>query len=251
LSKKLTKEEVRGPDMFISSSDKALEFIERHSRAVVSIFVVGVVLGLAYVIMSYVDQRRESSAAESIYSAEAELQKARGKEEGISKFIPEAVSNEDYQKRFAGPVANIEAAIESHADTRASLVAALNLSFFLVQQKQYAEALKALEKTKFQPKSSDLMAGFWNMHRGLVYLENKDTAKAQAAYEAVLHSDGLKVFHSEAMLKLGYCKELSGQKDQARELYEKVSREFPRTEAAQSAQQYLRVMQLQSTPQQG
>lgn len=248
MSQKLSKEELR-EDVFISTSDHILEFIDRHAKifgALIGLVALG---GIVYVTMGYMDSRRERTANESIYRAEAELRKARGSEEGIAKYIPSAVSSEDFQKKFASPVAQVESEIQKYSGTKASLVSAMNLSYFLVQQKQFAEALKALESSKYVPSTSDVLSGFWNMHRGLVYLENKDAKRALEAYDAVVKSTALKIFHPEALLKMGYCQEVSGDKEKARELYERVGREFPRSEAAQSAQQYLRVMQLNSAQQ--
>jgi TolA-binding protein len=244
----MTKEELRG-DAFITTSDHVLAFIDRHAKIFAAVFAIAAIAGVVYVAKGYIDARREHGANESIYQAEAELRKARGNEEGIAKYIPSAVSADDYQKKFASPVAKLEAEIQKHSNTKASLVSALNLSYFLVQQKQFAEALKVLESTKYQPSASDLLSGFWNMHRGLIYLENKDPKRALEAYDAVVKSSSLKLFHPEALLKMGYCQELSGDKEKAREFYERVGREFPRSEAAQSAEQYLRVMQLTSAKQ--
>lgn len=250
MSQKISKEELKGQDAFLTASARALDFVEHHGKVFFAVIIVVILGGIAYAAAGYLGARKERLAAEAIYPSEAELKKVQGPTSDPMSMAPRPQIVDDYNGKVAPLVAKVEAQIQAHSDTKTAIVSAMNLSYFLVQQKRFAEAMKVLDIPKASAADSDLLLGLWDMHRGMVYLENRETEKALAIYQSVVKLDRLKLFHSEALLKIGYCHELTGDLTKARESYEKVEREFPNTEAAQSAQQSMRVMQLK-TPRQG
>lgn len=256
------KHALKEPDAFVSSSHIVLHWIERHAMTMGALVVLGSALGLAYVSYGYMADRSEEQAAESIYKAEAELKKAEAKirEErakkmqelaGLSKgkkpeANPETLRPVDFGKDYAGLVTKVKEQLKKESGTRAAMVSALNLSYFLVQQQQFQEALEVLKTPTFKPGSKDLLGGFWRMHYGLVLLENGKADEALQVYGEVIGQEPLKPFHAEALLKTGIALELKGDSTKAKETYEKVGREFPNTEAANSAAQYLRLMDMKA-----
>lgn len=264
MSSKIDKEMLKNPDVFISTSDHIFNYIEHHFKTAVAIVGIAVVASLAYVGYNYMQAAKEQRAAEALYQPEAALKKAEsdvreqrakavqalagGKAEKPAKV--EAMQPPDYAKDFAPHVEQLKEKLRSYGDTKAALVSALNLSYFLHQQKQFPQALEVLDLPKYKPAQNELLNGFWLMHKGVTLLENQKVDGAMEAYQSVLKIEALKPFHPEALLKLGVCYELKGDAAKAREMYEKLSHEYPRTEASQSAQQYLRLLDLK-TQQQG
>ncbi len=255
MSDKIDKAMLKNPDVFVGTSNKVFDFIERHLKTAMAIALTVVVLGVGFVTYGYVNSQRERKAGEALYQPEAELKKAEAarqekaspKGEGASKVA--ALHPEDFAKDYAPYVEKIKSGLREHSDTKAALVSALNLSYFLTQQKQFSQALEVLDMVKYQPGPNDLLGGFRLMHRGLTLLENKQVDPAISSYESVLGSEKLKSFHSEALLKLGLCFELKGDLPKARATYERVGREFPDTDASQNAQQFLRLLDLKSQSQ--
>ena len=263
MSTKMDKEALKGPDIFISTSDKVFEFVERHFKTYAAILCLILVIGIGYVAYGYVLASQEQHAAEALYLPEGALKKvASDRSEARSKKMLDLVNSKDpkkakmanledaqpidYSKDYAPLVAKVKTEISSHASTKAAMVSALNLAFFLLEQKQFGEALAVLDLPKYQPGKGDTLEGFWLMHRGLVYLENQKPDEALAAYQSVVNSPSLKAFHPESLLKLGVCYDLKGNNDKARETFERLGREFPETEASATAQQYLRLLDLKS-----
>ena len=258
MSSKIDKEMLKNPDVFVSTSDHIFNYIERHFKTVLTVVAVIVVGGVGYVGVGYMNTRKELKAAEALYVPEAALRKA---ETSLSEAKAKALTLdskkpavppqvEDFTKDYAPSVEQIKTVIKANDQTRAALVSALSLSAFLLQQKQYTAALDVLQLVKVDVATSDLLGGFWYMQRGVVLMENGQAEPAIEAYDKILKSDSLKAFHPEALLKMGVCREMKGDAGKAREVYERLGREFPETEAAQHAQQYLRLMQMK-TPQQG
>ena len=256
MSKK-DKIDLKTPDAFHTTSDKLFHWIERHAQTVGLIVAGVIVLSLGWVGYGYFDSRRESAAAEALFAPETALRKieAKAHDERAKELTGVAALGDkkkaaparatDFQTEFAPAVEKLEAQIKAYAGTRAGLVSAMSLSHVLVEEKQYARALAALDLVSYRPRSSDILSGFWNMHRGLALMENQKYAEAAEAYRAVLSTKALDALHPEAMFKLGVALELAGDVNAAREHYEKVGREFPGTEASASAGQSLRLLELQ------
>lgn len=256
------KHAVKEPDAFVSSSHILLHWIERHAVSVGAIVALGTALGLSYVSYTYLADRTEQKAADSLFKAESELKKAESKirEErakrmqelaGLSKdkktdVKPDSVRPIDFAKDFGPLVTNMKTELKKVGDTRAGLVSALNLSYFLLQQKQYGEALDVMKTPSYKPSSKDLLGGLWRMHYGLVLLENGKPDEAIQVYSDITSQEDLKAFRAEALLKMGIAYELKGEGQKAKDAYEKIGREFPNTESANSAAQYLRLMDIKA-----
>ena len=247
MSKKIDKEMLKNPDVFVSTSDKIFEFIERHFVSFISLAGVVVVAALVYVGYNYFNASREASAAAALYPAEEQLRKVEEDAQTKKAAVKDkpAVA-EDYAKDYAPLVEKVKTQIQAYAERKASLISALNLADFLLQQKQYGEALAVLSLAKYQPSIDEDLFGFLMMHRGVALLENNQTAPAIEAYQKVLNAPKLKVFYPEALLKLGLSYEQSGDTAKARETYERIGRDFPETDASATAQQYIRLLELKS-----
>lgn len=256
MSKKIDKEDLKGPDVFVGTSDRVFAWVEKKAKVLVSIAVAVVVAVAGYMVVSYVQSVKEVSAAEALYVPEAELKKAEaalreGRGDQIkdllkkdAKIPPPAVP--DYARDYAPKVDALMGQLREHSGTKAAMISAMNLSYFLLQQKQFSQAMEVLTLVKYSPKSSDLLNGFWQMHRGLTLIENQQFDQALQAYQSIVKAKELSYFHPEALLKTGFTYEMKGDEAKARETYEKIGRDFPRTDAATTAQQYIRLMELKA-----
>jgi len=262
--KKNIHDEAKAPDAFLTTSNHVLHFVERHAKSVGLIVAIALVVGVTWSGYSYWNSQQESRASEAIYKYQAELHKAESKvREERAKKMQELVSAggkgkkapavapmppADYAKDFAPLVDKVRTELKAQARTKAAVVASLNLSYFLGQQKQFKEALEVLEIPSRIPSVDDGLGGFWRMHMGYMQLENQKPDEAIKTYKEVLAATNLKAFQPEAMLKLGVAFEIKGDREKAKEAYQKLGREFPNSEASSTANQYLRLMELKSQP---
>jgi predicted negative regulator of RcsB-dependent stress response len=255
---KKSEKAVKEPDVFISSSEHIYKWMERNAKPLLLLVGVAAVSAVVYATVGYLNAAKEQRAAEALYAPEATLKKAEAdvrdeRAKQTQALIADKTKKDakaevmhpaDYEKDYAPAVAKIKEELKRHADTNAAMVSALNLSYFLSQQKQFAQALEVLDIPTSHAGTGELLGGFWLMHRGVMLIENGKVDEAIASYQSVVKSESLKVFYPEALLKLGLAYELKGDSTKARETYEKVGREFPETEASASAQQYIRLLEL-------
>jgi len=100
-----------------------------------------------------------------------------------------------------------------------------------VQGRRYAEGLEGLAAflVKWPDHPYAENAFFW---RGEAFFAQGDFARAAEQYENVISraTTGTKV--PDAFLKLGQCQEKQGQADKAKATFERLAREYPRSDAA-------------------
>lgn len=254
---KLDKKDIKGPDVFVSFSDHVFAWIEKHSKSIGGLFAVAFILAVGYVGYHYVSEQKEMKAAQALAKPMSAIEKAEDKlREDRAKIAadkknkqPESARPVDFAKDFAPAVNELKAALKENSGSRAALLTSLNLVAFLLDKKQFQEALEVIEIPRYQPGAGDMLNGFYQMHRGVVYLENKKFEDAEKAYQAIINSRELKYFHPEAMLKLGVAYEMRGDLAKARAAYEKLEMEHPQSEASKTAAQYLRLLDM--NPKQG
>lgn len=253
MSDRISKEALKQPDAFVSTSERVFQWLQKHGQLLGLAVGAAAVLAVGWTVYGYWQASAEAKAAEALYAPEADLKKAETKvRDERAKAMQDKKGKErpvDFAADYAPAVEKVKAAIKANGGTKAALVSAMNLSYFLLQQKQYPQALEVLSLTTYTPGSGDIIGGFWLMHQGLVNMENQKYDEAAKAYQSVLDSKALAAFHPEAMLKLGVAYELKGDAAKAKQTYEKIGRDFPNSEASGSAQQYMRLLELK--PQQG
>ncbi|MGE4130053.1 MAG: tol-pal system YbgF family protein [Bdellovibrionales bacterium] len=245
-------EEAKAPDAFLTTSNQVLNWIEKHALPVFGAVGLLAVIGIGYVGYGYWQRQVEQKAAEHIYQFESDLKKAEKQVEEERSKIQAKGKKEleapiDFDKSYSAIVESIKQAIRKESGTRAAVVSALGLSNFLLQQKQYANALEVLQLPTFHPGTGDLLGAFFRMQYGAVLIENAKPDEAIKNYAEIVDSKNLKAFHPEAMLKMGISHEMKGDLNKAREVYEKIGREYPNSEASSTANQYLRLMELNSS----
>lgn len=100
-----------------------------------------------------------------------------------------------------------------------------------VQGKQYDKGLDTLAaflvKWPDHPYAENAM--YW---RGEAYFAKGDYAKAAEQFEAVLSRFGGGNKGPDALLKLGMCSDRQGASDRAREYWDRLKRDYPRSDAA-------------------
>ncbi len=246
---KQAHEDVKHPDAFITTSEKVIKELLKYKGLLLATLALILVASLGYLGHSYWRDSQERAAANALFEAEAKMQEADLKRvEARSKdpkFKPDL--DAEFAKDLSAPVSEYQNVIKAHAGTTSAQVAALGLSLFLWEQKQFKEALVTLELAKVSQTASSWLDGNWWMHKGVILIENENYDQGISAFELILKNKSLSLFHSEAKLKLGLAYESKGDLAQARQAFEQLEREFPNSGAAKEGKKYLRALSIKST----
>lgn len=222
-SGKLTKEELKQPDFFVSHGTQMAEFILKFQGIFLTIGALILVGGLAWIGISYWQSHRENAATSALYPVEKKIQDESEKNKTISD-----ASLQDYDK-----------VLHENSSARSSLVSLISLSPQLIKAGKANWALDEIAKLSYQPSNRDMHFGLQKMTQGLLALESQQPDKAIEFYQQILNQDSQKSFHADALLKLGVAYQMKKDVAKARETFEKVRKEHPRTQAGEMAFEYL------------
>ena|GEM_PF-6594401 len=222
-SGKLTKEDLKQPDFFQSHGTQLAEFILKFQGVFLTIGALILVGGLAWIGISYWQSHRENAATTALYPVEKKIQDEMEKNKTISD-----AALQDYDK-----------VLRDHSSARSSLVSLISLSPSLIKAGKASWALDEISKAGYQPSNRDVYFGLEKMTQGLLALESQQPDKAAEIYQQLLAQDSQKSFHADALLKLGVAYQMKKDIAKARETFERVRKEHPRTQAGEMAFEYL------------
>lgn len=260
MSKKLTKEEVKKPDAFIHYTDKLIEWIERHGKILTMVLAFIVLAGASYVLFNKYQQYNEVSAQESLYHLRVELEKLNEKfkakdektkstkvNKDTTQDAPDEESTKlpkDFTEHFLAIIAKYKEFINEHPGTGAQSAAYIQLAHLYAENKKWSEVSELLTQPLNQLKKESFYHGLMAMLKSQALMNQEKYNEATAILEGVSGQDQQKHLHAESLLRIGLCYEKLEDFVKAKQYFERVSREFEESEAANLAKNYLRYLAL-------
>ncbi|MCB0343439.1 MAG: tetratricopeptide repeat protein, partial [Bdellovibrionales bacterium] len=194
--KKLTKEDLKSPDAFITFSDKVIGWLERHKGPIITLFVATFVLGGSYVGWGMLRKHSEKSAQEELYSIEASLNQMR-------KKLPEDHKPESLDKDFPEMASRYQSFIEANKNHKAGAIATLNFVDLLVEYDQIEKAQSLLDMIGAQFKPNDFFSGLLTFQLARLNLKQQNYDKAISLYQKLLGENSHKHLHAQSLLNIG------------------------------------------------
>lgn len=263
MSTKLSKEDVKSPDQVLKTLNQGFQWSQNHLRALLLGLTVFIVVGIGWVVMDNMSEKKETQAQEAYFPIEkAYLDKKRDFEEAErsaqrppakdSKETPKAKATGVMEQDYGTEIAGFKKVMESYPDSKAAQMAALNLSELYVTYKKLDEAAQTLEKMATQSKGGDLISAVLIAQYGNVLSEKADCSGAVAQWQKVLTQSKVSFLHDTLRLKSAFCYEQMNDLAKAEELYKKVSQnsQDPKNPEAgeaglgRDAEKYLRLLKL-------
>jgi predicted negative regulator of RcsB-dependent stress response len=195
------------------------------------------------------DENDKKSADKALKDAQAKKDaakkdsKAQPKEDEAEPDLPQVA---DFSKDYLPKIEPVKAAILRNAGRKVALTSALALAQFVEDQKHPDVGIDVLEKTLQTAKPSELFFVLAKVELGNLYAETAQYEKAKNHYTELVNSQSAKFMLGEVLLRLGLCAQKLGQMDQAKAMYNRVVTEFSGTDAANSAKNFLRLLQFES-----
>lgn len=227
MTTKITKEELRRPDIFLYWGQKIVDKMLRFQMVIIALFSVILLVSLGWIGMNYMQTRRDVSATAAFYPVEKQLETEMEKDKKVSdKAIAE------YEKIF-----------NENLSSRAAMVSLVSVTPVMIRSGRAEQALGWFKSLRYEAPAKEIGFGLAQMTLGVVALEANQLDVALAAYQTVIANSHQKTFHAEAILKSGIAYQMKNESDKAREAYERVRREFPKSSAGELALSYLLALQ--------
>lgn len=250
---KLTKEEVRKPDVFLATMGTAWKRVEQYRTLLVAALGGLIILGGGFSLYAWLNTKKEAKAQAAYYLAKKSLGKME--EQFIAK--PKAATSPGKKSESTPPaktktgnietdygtaIADLEAVVKSNPGTRAAVLAAIDMSDILVEYKQVDRAVQNLSSALKNLPQNELLYGLGALKLGAAQQARGSCESAIQSWSKITESHALSFLHGESYLRQGLCYEALSQKQKAIELYQKVSTDFADTDAGKSAKKYLRLL---------
>lgn len=250
MSNKITKADLQS-DMFLTLSDRILDKVVEYQVIIASVLIVILIGGLGYVGFESFQNWRENKAALALYplnrqfadkNLEIEKRKVEANKAPADKKAAaiKAPVKVDFQAEYGKLSEEMRNAIRANASSQAAMVSAVDLAKVMLDQNQPQMAIDLLKP--LTTTSNSVMQALLRSQLGAAYSYVGQYPEAVAQYEAITKNKELSYMHPEAYIKQAVCYEKMGQADKARGILQKVSLDYPQTQAAQTARLYARVL---------
>ncbi len=262
--KKLTKKEIREPDVFRRLMGFLGKKIEQNSGLVKAVGAILVISGVFITGNDFYQSSIEESAQEDYFQVEKSLIKKKSgflnaklqqeeaeknkpkknklkKNKAEKKFVS---ASGDLQKDYGRELTRLEDLMKKHQGTVASQLAAINMIDLYNEYSQAGVGLKKINLFEKQKKGKGLFNGLLTAQVGNLYAQGGQCNKAIAQWQEVLNRVNWKFLQAQTRLKMGVCYESLKKFGMAKKLYEEVKGEKKDSAMSKMADKYLRTLPL-------
>lgn len=252
--KKITKDELKTPDAFIKTSDSAFKYVEHHKKTIFTSVGVLVALGALYAIYDTYSASREEKAQVAVFAAEKKYNDTKAQ---YDRFEAKAKNpntptdtDEGAVKKASGVlemdygdvVKSYDEAIKEFSSSKSAVYASIQLAKIYSDYKHFDKAIEVLNASKSTLGEKNLLHSLLLIQLGTAQELKGDCNQAIENWKKVTAISAHTYLHADAYIKIGTCYVTLKQPDKAKESFEKVIKEFADTNAAKSAQKYMRLM---------
>lgn len=252
MSKKITKEDLQD-DMFLTLSDQILDQVVKHQKIIGGFLALVLIAGLGYVGFETYQNWNESKATKALYplnreftekNQQLERKRLEAQKASADKKNAAAVtaSKVDFQAEYGGMADKMKKEIMNHAHTQAAKISAVELARVMMDNNQAQMAVDLLQPLVGSTTAKNVVMALLKSQLGAAYSHTGKYQEAISQYDSIVHNKDLSYLHPEAYIKEALLYEKLGQTDKARDLLQKVSLDYPDSQAANTAKLYARVL---------
>lgn len=263
MSTKLTKDDVKNPDLMTQELRAGFSWSVNHSKTVFGALGVFIIGGIIYSAMGYFSTKTENQIQEKFYQVEREYLAKKEKFEAAEKPeapAPAADKNSknkaaaatpakvdksadkasgDLEKDYGFAVKGFQQVIEQAPGSRAARMSALMLSEIFEKYNQKQKGLEGLQKVQV---SSDLLSGLIQDRMAGFQADQGDCKAAIGSWDKILSRKELSFMAAEVKLKKGLCFETLKDFTQAQAMYTQAKEGDANSAVAKRAEKYLRLL---------
>ncbi len=280
-SKKLTKQEVHQPDVFIAATHKTFDSLSAFKIPILIVLGVALFLGIGLTATDLFKKYRENKASESLAPFQERIVQIKEKLENQAKSEDQAKLEDQtkekefsdgksgdkakdsrnsskaasslsleaiFEAHFASVTQEYISVISSHLSTSTAFQGALFLASLYGEYNKWEKAQSVLSMMTPNLSKNNLFYGLIHTGLGRAWLEMSEYEKAIVSYGKVLSSKQHSYLHGDVWVKKGLSHEKLGQMEQAKAAYEQAVQDYKDTEAGKQAKVYLRYMKFKQVP---
>ncbi len=258
---KISKEDLKSPDAFMSFADRVASWIAERAKPLGVIVGLIIVLAIGYTTLSMIQSSQEKTASAALFQFEkkideVKLAQAKRQRELIEKLsAPEKESEEkinetiqsvpelDFERDFAVNAAAWGTTIKEYSNTQSAQLARIRLARLYLDYDKADLAEPVLRAAIDDSKKGTSTYGLARTMLASVLSYQDKIPEARELLQQVVDEPSLSYLHSEALLKLGVLNQEAGDSKLAEEMFRRVTTEFADTEAGETAKLYLRLIQ--------
>ncbi len=236
-TRRITRKEMKR-DEFVSALGRFTQWAEEHAREALILFavVVGAVIGSVF-LYQYLGQREEKAAAllgRGIAMMDATIQGANAPpgRNGASSFATE-------DERDRAVLDQMDSILQTYPRSRAGRLALYYRGLALDRLHRAPEAIKALQEFLDQD-PSNFAAPMAKASLARLLDDTGEHSKAIQLYQELSGIQGGPYPPQAALLEWARCLERMGNKEEAREIYRRLTREYPGSEYSKEAEDRLK-----------
>jgi predicted negative regulator of RcsB-dependent stress response len=223
----------------ISLIDKANRTIDQNKTAFAGLLILLLVGFASYTAYTAYSQRFEDKAqsaffeAERLYAASQPPKETAKDAKNVKPTTPAPVDTTQVEEK-------LNSVITDYPKSNAGMQASILIADIHLQKNDSAKAIQTLERS-FSNFSGRLIDSLMALKLSGLYEQNKQCDKALPVLDKVYNSKVLEL-KPEALLREALCEETLGQKDKAKQSYQKLATEYSDSSQGQQAQKFLKIM---------
>ncbi len=239
---KLTKADLKNPDMFIAQTSKAAGWGVKHKPLIIGVTSVLLGLGVVWSVWGMYAENIETKAQTELYRAEKILKTAENPDSNQTPPGAPKKPQIPLTEESARPALDqLKKVVENYPSTQSAVFAALDYSRINYGFKKYDDNIALLQKIRNTPSSP--VTGALTYNALASNFEAKDNCKeAIAEWNQIEGREEMAFMHGPVFIKKGLCYEKLGQKAEALKMYAKAEALNKSPEIAKTAKKYSRSM---------
>jgi predicted negative regulator of RcsB-dependent stress response len=254
--KKLTKEEIKGPDAFQSAADVVSKFLSENWKPIAAVVAVLVIGSLGFVAKQAMDRAAEEAAQAQLYPAIKEIGDIQQKISELENPLPEIDEDgnpikdeepkvdtakvDELNNELDSKAGKLKSLIEQNSGTTSADIATLNLTGFYIAKEQYDKAKPILQSLLPTTKKGTTNYGIVRSQLASVLSYTGEAGKAMGLLQEILADTSLVYFHGDALVKLGVLQYEKQDFEKAKTTLLRAKTEFSNFTSGKIATQYLR-----------
>jgi predicted negative regulator of RcsB-dependent stress response len=227
---------------------KTLNAIAKIWKPAVTLLVAGTVLAGGFMAYLSLQKHNEKQNQEALFVIQKKLNDKKDEIEKASNKV--AVQKEkiltpsELKSQYSEIIAEHTSFIQSHAGSKASYIASIELAGIASEYKDFELARNTLMIAISSASKNELFYGLMHMQLGSVLMDLNLPKEAEAQLILVTENKDQVVFHPQALLRLaGTYIELK-EYDQSQKILNRLEKEFPRTSAYEESKGYKKIISL-------